>query len=491
MSQLDPTFAAIDRFEKDAVYYDSFPAFAARAWQIVDGASLIRGWFIDLLWSELEKWANREYRNLIIAVPPGSSKSISASVLLPAWMWLRDPGNQFLACTHSQDLSVRDNVRMRDLVRSEWYRGLVRHAWDLKHDQDQKTRYQNTAHGLRQGIGGKSGLAGWRGNDIIIDDPIDLNPRKPPRPEDLDAAYSWVQYIRRTRVNDPKKSRTLLIAQRAAENDPTGRVLSEEPEEWHTICFDLELDNRMPYRHPQDPRENDGDLLHPERTGPAEVAQIKRALGPDNYSAQCQQMPVKPGGKIVNAEDIPVIAAPLAKYEHVIASWDLAFKGEQSSSWVVGTIWGVNAPFNVEARQFDLIHVWRDHVDYNGSKAAVQALSLRYPEVAHTIIEDKANGPALISELRYVVPTIRAFNPNPYGDKTQRLRAITPVIAQHRLRIVKAEWNAAYLEELTRAPQVHDMDQVDSTTQAVLGCIHELPHWTPATRSVRLVGGWD
>lgn len=471
----------------------SFSAFAREAWKIVDSAPLQWGWFLELLCDELQRWAERKegYRNLLLAVPPGMGKSLYASVLMPAWQWLREPSTQYLCCTHGQQLAIRDNVKMRDLVRSQWYQELVCGQWELKADQDQKMHYENTCRGLRQAIGGNSGLTGWRGDDIIIDDPLDLNPRKPPRQEDRDTAFAWVQYIRGNRINDPRRSRTLLISQRSFEDDPAGRLLEAEPDSWRAVCFDMVRDSALTLRHPDDPRA-DGELLFPERIGPIEVEHRRSRLGPEQFQAQDQQQPSIASGNIVREDDIIIVESAANEYQYKVMSWDLAFKGDATSSYVVGTVWGVNHPTSIDNREFTLLDVWRDQVDYLGSKAAVESLFMRHPDTGAVLVEDKANGPALISELSYKMPNIVPFNPAPYGDKAQRLRAITPVFAQRRIRIVRADWNKQYIEEIVRAPKYPTWDQVDSTTQAVLCCIYESNKLQAATapRRVRILGGW-
>lgn len=469
----------------------AFERFYRLAWQYVDGAPLVWGWFPQLLCRELERWGTGKTRNLLIAVPPGLSKSLSASVILPAWMWLRQPSTQFLCCSHTQTLATRDCVRMRNLVRSEWYQSLIARRWKLKDDQDQKTYFANTTHGHRQSLGGNSNLAGWRGDCVIIDDPVDVNPRRPPRKEDLDNAHAWVQAIRSQRVNDPKTSRTLLIAQRSYPDDPSGRLLQEEPEEWRTVYFDLEYDPSMPFRHEADPRTKSGEILFPERFGEREVAQRKRALGRVQYQAQNQQQPAATAGNLIKRSLVEVITDPVYNYQHMLISWDLAFKGETTSSWVVGSVWGVNAPSSLDDRQFDLLDVYREQLDFVQTKTAVQRLAVRWPQCNYIVVEDKANGPALISELRHTLPNIVAFNPTPYGDKMSRLRAISPIIDQGRLRIVKDVWNETYLDEICAAPACRDWDQIDSTTQAILGSIHELPKWEQQTqRQSTVLGGW-
>jgi predicted phage terminase large subunit-like protein len=466
--------------------YRSFPTFVKHAWRLIDTSGLQWNWFTQALTEELQNWAERKYRNLIIAVPPGSAKSLCASVLLPAWIWVKDPSVQFLCCSHNHTLSTRDNQKMRELIKSDWYQDLINREWSLKIDQDQKTRFANTKLGQRQSLGSKSGIAGFRADDIILDDPLDCNPRKPPRQEDLDSTYAWVRYILSQRVNNPKTSRTLLIAQRLYEDDPVGRLLEEEPDNWNTFYFDMEYDPTMPHRHPKDPRTKPGELLFGERFGIEEVQNRKVSLGPQQYSAQNQQQPVPLSGFIVSADDLIVIDKPEELYGQIIISWDLAFKGTEASSSVVGTVWGINTPTNINTRCFDLLHVYRERLDYVGTKAAIKNLAFRYPTHKACVIEDKANGPAVISELKAEIPTIVPFNPGTYGDKIQRLRSITPVIAQHRLRLVKANWNSPYIYEMVAAREnAKHLDQVDSTTQAIL-----FAQFGKQNKVRKLVGSW-
>ena len=471
---------------------NSFPEFVRQAWRFVDGSTLVWGWYMELLCRELQRWAQHDVRNIILSVPPGFSKSLCAAVLLPAWIWLRNPSNQFLSCTHNATLALRDCVRTRNLIRSSWYQDLVAGAWALKEDQDVKSHYETTLFGKRQAIGGKTGLTGQRGDDIIVDDPVDINPRKPPGPEELRAATEWVQYIRATRINDPKTARCLLIAQRCHEDDPTGVLLREELDEWHVVYFDLEYDPAMPHRHPDDPRTEAGELLFPERMGGVEVGLRRKRLGPEQYSAQCQQQPVIVGGNIVHGEDLPIIESAADKYQHIIISWDLAFTGEETSSWVVGSVWGINSPESVEYRRFHLLDLVRIHADYPASKAAVRALALRWPEASFVVIEDKANGPATLSELKHLVANVVPFNPAKYGDKIRRLRAVSPIFRAGQVALVRGDWNAEYIDELTRAPKISRLDQVDSTTQALLGAQYHLVEWTKACEARRRValGGW-
>lgn len=473
----------------------SFPAFARRAWREVDSAPLVWNWALDIVTSECQAWALGEVANLAIAIPPGSGKSLIASVLLPAWMWARQASTQFLCAAHGSELTIRDNVRCRDLIRSEWYTNNFVDGWRLKKDQDQKTRYANTAGGLRQGVGGKSGLTGWRGDKIIVDDPVDINPRKPPRIEDYDTAWNWIKYIRRSRVNDPKRAQTLMIMQRSSEIDPIGRLLKEMgDEEWRFVFLDQEYDPTMPFRHPDDPRREPGELLIPERVGALEARRQREDLGELSYAAQYQQQPAPSTGAIIGESwfvELPRDELPhVERADWVISSWDCAFKDNESSSWVVASKWGA---FDIEdptKRRFVLYDVVREHLGYVATREAIRRHTIRNPELSIVLVEDKANGTGIIDELKWEIPII--YPHLPQGSKEQRLRAISHLFHGGRVIVpADAPWLATYKAELSRFPKYGTDDQVDSTTQAIHGLLYDRKKWE--RRSIggsRVYGGY-
>lgn len=459
----------------------SFPSFVQRAWREIDSAPLVWGWALDVVAKECQAWALGEFPNLAIAIPPGSGKSLIASVTLPAWMWAQAPQTQFLCGAHGGELTIRDNVRCRDLIKSEWYQTNFCNGWKLKKDQDQKTRYANTKGGLRQGLGGKSGLTGWRGDKVIIDDPVDINPRKPPRSEDYEAAWSWVKYIRRSRVNDPKRAQTLLIMQRSSEIDPIGRLIEERgDEEWRFVFLDQEYDPTLQFRHPDDPRREPGELLMPERVGRVEATRQREDLGELSYAAQYQQQPAPSSGAIVGAdwftelpaEDLP----PLEEAIWRVASWDCAFKDNESSSWVVGTVWGAFDIENPAKRRFVLYDVVRDHLGFVATREAIRRLALRYPMLDIVLVEDKANGTGIIDEMKWELPIIHPHSP--HGSKEQRLRSVSHLFHAGQVVIPRgAPWAKIYKAELSRFPKYGTDDQVDSTTQALHGLLYERRLW--------------
>ena len=145
--------------------------FVQRAWPVVEpGTRYVHGWHIDAIAEHLEAVTAGEINRLLINVPPGTMKSLAVGVLWPAWEWgpRAQPQLRYVGAAHAQDLAVRDNMRMRRLVKSEWYQRL----WPLgiAADQDAKLKFENTATGYRAAVAATA-MTGHRGDRVLYDDP--------------------------------------------------------------------------------------------------------------------------------------------------------------------------------------------------------------------------------------------------------------------------------------------------------------------------------
>jgi predicted phage terminase large subunit-like protein len=103
-------------------------------------------------------------RRLIINIPPGTLKSILVSVMYPAWTWIERPEERFLTITNEQGLSIRDALRMKQIITSEWFQS--KWAMGLQKDQNEKTLYANDKRGFRQSQGISASNTGKRGSCV-------------------------------------------------------------------------------------------------------------------------------------------------------------------------------------------------------------------------------------------------------------------------------------------------------------------------------------
>ena len=122
----------------------------------------------------------------------------------------------------------------------------------------------------------------------------------------------------------------------------------------------------------------------------------------------------RPDGTIErrNAVELP------SDFDQVIQSWDMSFKDTRNSDFVVGQIQAAQG-----ANRYLLDQI-RDRLDLPGTLMAVRRLSCQWPNSHLKLVEDKANGPAVIQSLRHQIGGLVEVNPE--GGKMSRAAAASP-----------------------------------------------------------------
>src|SRR5262245_59729602 len=90
--------------------------------QVAPARQFLPNWHIDAICEHLEAVTRSEITRLVINVPPGSMKSLLCGVLCPAWVWTFKPGAKWIFGSYALGISKRDNLRMRRLIESDWYK---------------------------------------------------------------------------------------------------------------------------------------------------------------------------------------------------------------------------------------------------------------------------------------------------------------------------------------------------------------------------------
>lgn len=301
----------------------SLAAFIRQAWRILEPARpLVWNWHLDCLCEHLEAVTAGTIQNLLINIPPGTSKSYVASVFWPAWEWTRTPEHRYLCASHDQTLSTRDNVRVRDLVQSEWYR----RRWPvrLRLDQNQKTKFETTAGGWRIGTSVSGRAIGEHPTRKIIDDPH--KPQETYSDLEIEGVVHWFTQTMSLR-GLALKAATVIVMQRLHEGDLSGYVLENMPDFVH-LCLPMKYEPGRMKTTPigwSDPRTEPGELLWPVMF-PAEVVEqaVSTRLGSWGEAAQYQQRPAPKGGAMFKRAWFPFIAVLPPDIDLACRFWDIA-----------------------------------------------------------------------------------------------------------------------------------------------------------------------
>ena len=149
----------------------------------------------------------------------------------------------------------------------------------------------------------------------------------------------------------------------------------------------------------------------------------------------------------------------------LIQSWDFAFKDTKGSDFVVGQVW-----LRRGAKAYVLDQV-RRRASFSESCQMIRDLSARWPQAVAKLVEDKANGPAILNALR--TQLVGLIPVEPEGSKYARASAITPlveagdVVLPDPALIEGAGWVTEMTEEAREFPGGKHDDTVDAMSQAV------------------------
>ncbi|MDZ7906163.1 MAG: hypothetical protein U5N55_10620, partial [Cypionkella sp.] len=130
------------------------------------------------------------------------------------------PAKRFIGTAHKQDLAVRDSMKCRRLIQSEWYQS----RWPivLTGDQNAKTKFENSATGFREAMAFTS-MTGARGDRVILDDPHSVDDANSKAM--LDAGVKTFREALPSRVNNDQ-SAIVIIMQRLHEKDVSAEAIA-------------------------------------------------------------------------------------------------------------------------------------------------------------------------------------------------------------------------------------------------------------------------
>ena len=446
----------------------------------------LAGWVHKDICQRLEKFseqvANKESPRLMLFMPPRHGKSTLASVAFPAWHLGRHPHHEFISCSYSGSLAMSFSRKVRQLLREPVYKNVFEKS-RLDKDSQSIESWQTTQGGgyVAAGVGG--GITGKGANVLVIDDPVK---NREDAESDNNRAATWDWYTSTAYTRLSPGGGILVILTRWHDDDLAGRLLKQAEDgadQWEVIRYPAiaEIDENF---------RKQGESLHPERYNVDALEQIRKAIGPRDWSALYQQNPVSDEGDYFSRDMIryyeydEIDTAELNYY----CAWDLAIGQRDRNDYSVGIVVGVDEYDNLY-----VVDVVRGK--YDGFELVEQILDL-YETWRPGIVGierghiEMALGPFLQKRTRERGLSEAYFKDLKVGrrDKEARARAIQGRMQQGMVYFPKdAVWTGTMVAELLRFPNGAHDDQVDALAWIGLmmtefATFYERPEHVPSWR---------
>lgn len=451
--------------------------FVEQAWHVVEPNTPYKAnWHIDAICDHLQAVYDGEIKNLLVNIPPRCMKSLIISVFWPTWSWISNPSTRWLFSSYAHPLAVRDAVKSRRILQSDWFKARWKHI-ALSGDQNAKQRYDNTNGGYRIATSVGGAATGEGGDYVVVDDPHNIFEIE----SDIVRAgvIMWWDEVMSTRLNDPETGGRIIIMQRGHQYDLAGHVL--EKGDYEHLCLPMEFErDRKCFTSIgfEDPRTEEGELLHPKRIGREANEALKRALGSYGTAAQLQQRPSPREGNMFKVDNLNYIST--IDEENVKKrwrSWDKAAT-EGGGAWTAGPRIGKykkprpNGTYHKDGTERKSKYFIDDMVRGQWSSGRredkIKATSVRDGKKVWIVVEQEPGSggkeSAEATAKRLVGRHVEIVRPT--GDKIDRADPFSVSVENGEVDIVYGDWVHEYIEELKHFPQSTFKDQVDASAQA-------------------------
>ena len=435
----------------------------------------------DQIQSFIETDTGHSYDILIIECPPQHGKSMTVSESLPSWYLGKYPGRNVILASYDSDFAERFCRKNKEKIRR-----VGGSLFNITIGAIDRAGEFELAGGKGRMIsrGIMSGITGNPANLIIIDDPV-KNRQEADSQTYRDRVWEEWQSSIKTRL--AAKGKVVVIMTPWTDDDLAARILQTEK-------------NAQLLRIPVEAEENDplgrspGEALCPELgkdnrwLADFKASYINDARGGQRaWTALYQCSPQQEEGNIVRRnwfrfyeprgqgirgqdtgyriQGMELVEEP-ESYGTELISVDASFKGDDGSDFVSIQVWGKRA------QDYYLRYCLNKRLNFPDTVEAIRAIYRLFPRARAVLIEEAANGHAIIQTLQQEMIIIPV---TPLGGKISRVNAVSPAIESGHVFLpdpAKASWVNDYIEQWVSFPNGKHDDMVDATSQALARMIY-------------------
>lgn len=433
--------------------------------QLVHDGMWKKSRFGRFLCDEVQRFVEAEtdhpYDIMILNVPPQTGKSMTVTGTLPSWYLGKYQHGKVIEISYNTDYARQFGRQNREKIREY---GQQVFGAKVASRPSGELEFELTNHvGGMISRGVDAGVTGRGCTLMIIDDPI-KNRKEADSPTTRERL--WNEWTDSYRSRLAPGAKVIIIMTRWHQDDLAGRIIEKEK---HVTVLNLPCEAEE-----SDPMGRDvGEPLHPEIGKDEEwLKEFKEAIirseGTRTWEALYQGHPTIEEGNMVKREWWQFYDV-LPEQRLEIMSIDATFKDSDRADFVAIQVWA-----KTDAQYF-LIDRVKERMDFVSTINMIKYMRFAHPRVTGILVEDKANGPAIMSMLRKDIPGIIAVDPA--GGKVARVNAVSPAIESGNVFLPLGKtWTQEFIEEFAAFPNAAHDDEVDCCSQALNRLIYTYTH---------------
>lgn len=426
----------------------------------------------QLIAHELMKLMTGETKRLIIMAPPQHGKSELATQLFPAFYYGHFPENSLIVGGYAQDKADDFGRATKAYMDSEIYQAIFPQS-RISPLSESIRRFQTTKGGHYYAVGIGAGVTGRGANGLILDDPY-KNREEADSETRTQYIIDWWTSTFRTRLRGD--GWICLIQTRWTKRDLIQYLLDNEDKDkqkykWRIVQFLAKIEDEKDAE--ADPLgRNVGEVLWPEVFDEEVIDQIKHDVGQRDWNALYQQRPSDAKGEIFlrdwwkywcynNCSAHHQHHYLPEKFDDSMQVWDCSFKDLDTSDYVVGLAGKRKGP--------NLYVVGRSKKRANvlATCQMIHRMRADFPEITRIGIEDKANGPAIISTMKQQVPGVKEIKAE--TKKAGRWQAAAPAVESGNVFLpYGVDWTDDFIEVCAAVPHGKYDDDADAISHLIL-----------------------
>ncbi len=470
------------------IYNRSFFKFLKFFWPEVSSEEFQPNWHIEYLCNELQKVAENlaagkpKMYDLLINVPPGTTKTIITSIMFPAWCWTQWYWMRFITVSYSAVLSLESAEYSRDLIKSIRYKTLYPEL-EIKEDKDTKSNFRIVRKTQafvgqlpRIDLGGSrfstsvgGTLMGFHGHFLIWDDPI--NPQQAISPVELENVNRWLDQTLPTRKVDKVRSVIIGIMQRLHQSDPTGHMLEKQKTNVKHICLPGEIDSFKEVVRPSElVKFYKDNLLDPVRLNRKVLKDLQDDLGQYSYAGQIGQSPTPPSGGMFKVDHF-IVVNTLPNSSDILGTvryWDKAATKEKISGRTTAA-WTVGCKMNkLKGGKWLISDIKRGRWSSDERERIIRQVAEADGLNVEVYYEQEpgSGGKESAEATTRNLAGFVARADRPQGDKVYRADPYSVQVNDGNVMLMRADWNREFIEEHRHFPNSTYKDQVDAAAGA-------------------------